>query len=68
MAQEEEVEAIELEDSDQIFIVSELNDSISSHQIDDDEDYEIVNYIDEQYQLDILNKQRKHEAIQQQAM
>ena len=55
---DEEEESIEMEDGEQIFIVSkeELNDSVSSHQIDDDEDYEIFNYIDEEYQLAILMK------------
>ena len=64
-AQEEEVEAIEIEDGEQIFIVSkeELNDSVSSHQVDDDEDYEIFNYIDEDYQMAILLKQRDEERI-----
>lgn len=41
-------------EGDQLFIVSkeELNDSFSSHQIDDEDDNQIFNYIDP----DIINK------------
>lgn len=41
----------------------DLNDSVSSHQIDDDEDYEILSYIDEDYYMAILAEKREQERV-----